>query len=533
MAGRLAVDFGTSNTLVAVWDAEQGEALPLLLPDLSRNLAVHSPQGDFAEVPLVPSLIHYVDESQKWIGQQVFDQDLYEHPQTFRWSKRYISRRTPIKLHLGSHDITARIAGRDFLSSVLTAAVSGMEIDPQEEEVALTVPVEAYEHYNHWLLSAAEKAGVPHVRLVDEASAAAIGYGATMEIGDIYMIFDFGGGSMDVSVVQADEHEGSRFCRVLGKAGSDLGGATIDEWMFRDVLRRAKLKDAEPDVRKISRKLLVDIERAKELLSVEEKADISVIDMYTGYMVSSDYTRKRFEQMLDVQGLFSQIEQTLNRALEAARLRGVDDDQIKSVFMLGGSSLIPSVQRVLTRIFGGERVMIDRPLEAVACGAAAYIAGAVDIADYIQHDYAIRYLDPVKGAHGYRPIVRRGTQYPTVDPVAKVLVKATQDGQAKLGMSVFEVGEPTGGDAKVELIFDNTGAARVRQVSAEEAGKRTHYWINEKAATFLPTNPPAQPGEARFEVHFGVDANKRLTLSAMDVTTGRYVCQDVPVAKLS
>lgn len=532
MAGRLAVDFGTSNTLVAVWDGEQGEALPLLLPDLSRNLKVHSPQGDFDEVPLVPSLIHYVDEQQRWIGQQVFEQDLYEHPQTFRWMKRYIGRRTPIKLHLGSHDITARAAGRDFLSTVIASAVAGLEIDPQEEEIALTVPVEAYEHYEHWLLSAAERAGVPHVRLIDEASAAAIGYGATVETGDVYLIFDFGGGTMDVSVVQTDEHEGSRFCRVLGKAGSDLGGATIDEWMFRDVLRKANVKDAEPDVRKISRKLLVDIERAKELLSVEEKADISVIDLYTGYMLSAEYSRKRFEQMLEVQGLFGQIERTINRALDAARLRGIDDDQIKSVFMLGGSSLIPSVQRVLTRIFGGERVMIDRPLEAVACGAAAYVAGA-EVADFIQHDYAIRYIDAEKGGHGYRPIVRRGTQYPTTEPVAKVLVKASADGQSRLGMALFEVGTPGGGDSKVELIFDSTGAARVRQVPADEATRRTRYWINEKAPAFLPADPPTAPGEARFEVHFGVDGNKRLTLSAMDVNTGQYVCQDVPVAKLS
>lgn len=531
MPGRLAIDFGTSNTLVAVWDDAQNEALPLLLPDLSRNVKVHSPQGDFDEVPVVPSLIHYVDQDQRWLGQQVFDQDLYEHQQTFRWMKRYINRRTPIKLHLGSHDISARAAGRDFLSAVISSAVAGMDINPQEEEVALTVPVEAFEHYEQWLLSAAEKAGVPNVRIVDEATAAAIGYGATMEVGDVYMVFDFGGGSMDVSVVQTDEHEGARFSRVLGKAGSDLGGASIDEWMFRDVLRKAGVKDSEADVRKISRKLLVDVERAKELLSVEEKADISVIDLYTGYMLSAEYSRRRFEQMLEVQGLFAQIEQTISRAMDAARLRGVDDDQIKSVFMLGGSSLIPSVQRVLTRMFGGERVMIDRPLEAVSCGAAAYVAGA-QIADFIQHDYAIRYVDAAKGTHDYRPIVRRGTQYPTTDPVAKVLVKATSDGQAKLGMSLFELGTATGGGAKVELIFDTSGAARVRQVSPEEAEKRTHYFINEKASAFLPAGE-VQSGEGRFEVHFGLDANRQLTVSAMDLATGEFVCQDVPVAALS
>ena len=89
-----------------------------------------------------------------------------------------------------------------------------------------------------------------------------------------------------------------------------------------------------------------------------------------------------------------------------------------------------------------------------------------------------------------------------------------------------------GGGAKVELIFDTSGAARVRQVSPEEAEKRTHYFINEKAPAFLPGGE-IQSGEGRFEVHFGLDANRQLTVSAMDLSTGEFVCQDVPVATLA
>lgn len=534
MAGRLAVDFGSSNTLVAVWDGEQGEALPLQLPELSRNVAVHSPQGDFAEVPLVPSLIHYVDQDQRWIGQQVFDHELYEHQQTLRWMKRYIGRRTPMKLHLGSLDVPIRQAGRDFLSAVIASAVAGMEIDPQQEEVALTTPVEAFQHYDQWLLSTAEASGVPHVRLIDEASAAAIGYGMDVETDDIYMTFDFGGGSLDIAIVQAQE-QGSdqdvvRRCRVLGKAGCDVGGSTIDEWMFRDVLRKAKAKDAEPDVRKISRKLLVDVERAKELLSVEERADVSVLDLYTGYMLSAEYTRRSYEQLLQRNGLFTEIDRTIRRALEDAQARGVDADQIKAVFMLGGSSLIPSVQQVLTRTFGGERVMIDRPLDAVACGAAMYVAGA-EFRDHIQHDYAIRYSDPAQGGYGYRPIVRRGTAYPTTEPVAKLTIKSTPENPGKLGLAVFEVGDRVNGNPPVELVFDAAGAARLRQVSGEEADKRTLFWLNEKSPAFLATG--ADDGQTQYEVHLGIDGNKRLTLSAIDLATGRYAYQDVPVVQLS
>ncbi|MDB5297003.1 MAG: DnaK family protein [Phycisphaerales bacterium] len=549
MAGRLAIDFGTSNTVVALFDAEQGDAVPVILPDYTRDVAVRSAGGDFAAVPVVPSLIHYVagDDPHRWIGEQVYAHDLYEDPQTFRWMKRYVGRRTPTRLRVGDVDVSAADAGRDFLAAVMTVAAAGMDIDAANEEVALTVPVEAFEHYDAWLLEAAAEAGIARPRLIDEASAAAIGYGAHVQPGDVYLIFDFGGGTMDVSVVLMEEEadagggfggtgDAARRCRVLGKAGSDLGGATLDEWVYQDVLRQAKAGVDDEDVRKVSRKLLIDCERAKETLSVEDRADVSVLDLYTGYQLTAEYTRNQFETMLEGRGLYTQIDRTVRRAMNAARDRGYDDDAVKAVFMLGGSSLIPSVQQVLTRIFGGDRVMIDRPLEAVACGAAAFAAGA-GVYDHIQHDYAIRHVNPQTGGYDYRPIVRRGTRYPTAEPVAKVVVKASHAGQQQLGIAVFEVGQGGGGAAgagpKFEMVFDPAGAARVQEVAPDEADRRTHFWVNEAAPTFLAADPPADPGEPRFEVAFGVDANKRLVLSATDVKSGKVVYQEVPVVMLS
>lgn len=537
MAGRLAIDFGTSNTVVALWDHDTGEAVPLVLPDYSRDVTIAGEQGDFPAVPVIPSLIHYGPDGERWVGQQVYDRELYEDAQTFRWMKRYVARRTPNKIKVAGLDVTAADAGKDFLSAVLAVAASGVDLNPQEEEVALTVPVESFEHYDQWLLSAAEAVGLPRVRLIDEASAAALGYGAHVQPGDAYLIFDFGAGTLDVSVVLVEEEatDGSaaRRCRVLGKAGADLGGATVDQWIFQDVLRQSGATDDADDVRKVSRKLLVDCERAKELLSVADKADVSVLDMYSGFMLSAEYSRSRFEAMLQERGLFTTIDRTVRRALNAARDRGYDDDQIKSVFMLGGSSVIPAVQRAVTQIFGGDRVLIDRPLEAVACGAAAFAAG-VDFYDHIQHDYAIRHLDPAKSGYDYRPIVRRGTPYPTTEPVAKVIVKSSHAGQSQLGIAVFEVGHADKSDgAKLELVFDPTGAARVRELAAEDQDRRTHFWVNEAAPTFLATDPAGAAGEPRFEVHFGVDANKRLVLSAKDVRTGSFVYEGVPVVKLS
>ena len=100
-----------------------------------------------------------------------------------------------------------------------------------------------------------KSAGLSRYRLIDEPSAAALGYGAHIQPGDVYLIFDFGGGTMHAAVVlvepQEQENNGRR-CRVLGKAGADLGGTTIDQWLFQEVLRRNRRSDTDEDVRLVS-----------------------------------------------------------------------------------------------------------------------------------------------------------------------------------------------------------------------------------------------------------------------------------------
>jgi molecular chaperone DnaK (HSP70) len=82
---------------------------------------------------------------------------------------------------------------------------------------------------------------------------------------------------------------------------------------------------------------------------------------------------------------------------------------LRAVLLVGGSSLVPSVQKTLQRIFGRERVLLGRPLDAVARGAAAFVAG-VDFYDHIQHDYGIRHVNAQTGQYDYRVLVRRGSK---------------------------------------------------------------------------------------------------------------------------
>jgi molecular chaperone DnaK len=530
MPGRLALDFGTSNSVLAAWDEARREGMVVHIHDYGRQL-----QQAEETISVIPSVIHFGENDRLWIGNQVLQRNLYHSNHTLRWIKRYIINRSLIEINIDGKSISYRRAGNDFLTSLLLSASA--ELGVNNEEIALSVPVEAYEHYENWLGGAAESANLPRFRLIDEPSAAALGYGAHIQPGDVYLIFDFGGGTLDVAVVLIEPEKESRpgrRCRVLGKAGLDLGGISIDQWLFQEVLMRNGRSDSDEDIRPISNALLVECEALKERLSFNQRSGLSVVDPNSGAALTAEFTQQDFENLLDEHEAFARIDQTIRRALRTAQERGYNEEHIKAVLTVGGSSQIPAVRRTLRRIFGKERVLLNRPLDAIARGAAAFVAG-VDFYDYIQHDYAIRFINREKGSYDYRRIVLRGTPYPTQESVARLTVKASYDGQNQLGIAIYELGERSSqaGDGLIELVFDPSGAARVMPVTPDEAENRSLFWMNEANPTFLLADPPARQGEARFEVSFSIDGNKRLLITARDLQSGALTHQNYPVVKLA
>lgn len=531
MSGRIAIDFGTSNTVIASWDEATRSGRTLALDDYSQTYAA----GD-AVVPLVPSLIHYSGAGEVWIGAQVPARNLYHAPQTFRWMKRYIANRSPIRQRIGGRELSAFDAGKDFLTHILARATAHLDI--RNEEIALTVPVDSYEHYRDWLTGVAESAGFGRWRIIDEPAAAILGYGAHPQPGRVYLSFDFGGGTLDVAVVRIEEADAALQntpCRVLGKAGLDLGGSTIDQWLFQEVLAREGRTDSEETVRRLSRSLLVECEKGKERLSEYERADIGVTDPDSGATLGSAFTRADFEALLDRHGLVLQINRTISRAINLAQEKGYGEDDISAVLMVGGASMMPYVQRTLRSRIASDRVYLDRPMDAVARGAASFLAG-IDFYDHIHHDYAVRWFNPVTAKADYKVIVPRGTAYPTPEAVATETIVATWDGQALLGIFIYEMGpKSTGNDASaaLELVFDASGSARILQVAPDEEQKRRHYWLNEQQPTFLKAEPLAKKGERCFSLEFGVDAGKRLILTATDLRSGRILYRRFPVVKLN
>jgi hypothetical protein len=151
-------------------------------------------------------------------------------------------------------------------------------------------------------------------------------------------------------------------------------------------------------------------------------------------------------------------------------------------------------------------------------------------------DQVLAHLDHrEKGGYDYRTIVERGVPYPTKGTLDRLTVKATYDGQSQLGIAIFEIGEQykkSRGQA-MELVFDPSGAARLAPVTPDAEDRRTYFWMNEHNPTFLHAEPSATQGEARFEVEFNIDGNKRLLITARDLNTAQTMLRDYPVVKLT
>lgn len=525
MAVRIAVDFGTSNTRVAYWDENRKTGVPLFIPDISETYLLKLEDKE-VESYCIPSLIHF-DEDLVNIGNVVISRGLASSPATFKWLKRYISNRMDLPRKVGNKRIGYAEAGSRFLKTLFDYISANLDI--QNEEVVFTVPVDAYEHYQDWLTQVCEKAGLARWRLLDEPSATALGYGVNIQPGDVYLVFDFGAGTLDVALVKIeDKTEGGKRCRVLGKSGVDLGGSGIDNWMYQEVLRENHL--TPEDVLGISMQLLLEIEKAKIKLSFDERASISVTDPDTGNVIAATWTRNSFEDLLEKMGFYHTMQNTLDQAMNDARERGIEKQHIKAVLLTGGTSLIPSVKKTMTRIFGN-RVYYHNPLDSAVLGGAAF-AGGVDFYDHIHHDYALRHYNLQKKEYEFEIIVPAGTSYPTKEPVKELTIKAAFENQASLGIDIYEVNRKHISNENVayDLVFDPNGGARFRQ--KQDAKILSSFWMNEKTPTFIKADPPASKVDSRFPARFSIDANKRLCVTVFDNKTRKHLMIDHPIIRL-
>ncbi|EHC16044.1 Heat shock protein 70 [Fischerella thermalis JSC-11] len=530
----IAIDFGTSNTVIARWNPVTQESETLNLPGLSVQQSLNP--------PLIPSLVYVEDatKAQVLVGQQVRDRglDLKNDPRFFRTFKRGIG--TDIQGFLPELDgqiVTFEQVGQWFLNQVIT------QLAPMQgglESLVLTVPVDSFEAYRYWLGKVCQALPVEQVRILDEPTAAALGYGMADQ--EVILVIDFGGGTLDLSLVQLDKSvktaskpvgfllkfgnkslaetskQKVKTARVLAKAGQNLGGSDLDNWIV-DYFAKTQGLTVSPLTLRLA-------EKVKIQLSTQTQASEVYFNDETFESYGLELDRETLEGILTEHSFFERLDESMSQLLQQARRQGIEVGDINAVLLVGGTVQIPAVQTWVKKYFTPEKIRCDRPFEAIAQGALQVTQG-IEIKDFLYHSYGIRYWDRRNNRHSWHPIIREGQPYPMTQPVQLVL-GASVENQPSIELIMGELGSDTGG---TEVYFDGDRMITRRLDNDVTTVKP----LNDRdgARTIAKLTPPGFPGSDRIKILFLVDEQRFLRITVEDLLTNETLLENQLVAQLS
>jgi molecular chaperone DnaK (HSP70)/HEAT repeat protein len=529
---KLAIDFGTTNSVIAVWDETANKARLLTVPGLSQQASDGRP-------PLIPSLVYIQDGKKQKIvlGQAVIDEKLDQK----RGNRLFRNLKRGILVSAGKQPRlidgvpwTEYDAGLFFLKELLTSLPYAPEAI---EKLVLTVPVAALDNYLAWLNENVAHLLAENIQLVDESTAAALGY-FIKEPGSLVLVFDFGGGSLDLSLVQLPESHvnvggllkhlrgrsaSNYMARVISKAGVNLGGSDIDHWLLTTALQRIgrSLDDLGDDYAP----LLTTCEAAKITLSSQDEVKLDFTIDKQSYAVP--LRRSDLEDLLKDNGFYMAVRRVIDKVMHIAHRRGIFREDVPHVLLTGGTCLIPSVQRMLYDYFGEDVVHVEKPFSAVAEGALQIAAG-FGLQDYLMHSYGLRYFDPQSGQQRYDEIIPAGSPYPSENPV-EVRLGAAHPQQEAVELVIGQVEQDA--ITNIAVRYEDGQAIFVAQADQET---QTVIPINLGAAERLrvPLDPPSEPGVERLLARFYVDDQRHLRLDVIDLHTRKDMLKDVVLGTL-
>ncbi len=344
---------------------------------------------------------------------------------------------------------------------------------------------------------AARRAGLSVQHFINEPTAAALYYTLTLKLNGTFLVYDMGGGTFDVTVVEVKGHD----VRVIFSEGVPrLGGADMDAAMLNLISQKFQAQTGGAFDRLDASFTQLDIESPKHSLSTRDSTDIRVVSIQHG-AVKLTITRAEFEAA--IRPLIQQAEKACKDMLSA---NNIDSSSLREVFMVGGTSRIPALQESVQRLFG-RKPIIREPDHAVARGAAIFAAlktdptkltqlqrnaiGAVKVIDITPHYFGIAIHEQYStSTHFNRVLIDKGL------PVPYSIVKrfATSPGENRTG---------------IQLIITQSPRSE-RDISKVKI-------LHNKA---VPINPRGDAGEA-IEVTFSYDANGMMECILHEISTGK------------
>ncbi|WP_168566248.1 molecular chaperone DnaK [Crateriforma spongiae] len=492
----IGIDLGTTNSVVAVMEGSEPKVIP-------------NPEGN----RLTPSVVAFTDKEDTIVGEPARRQAVTNPKRTVYSVKRFMGRRhneveseekmVPysisggageyVKIGVGDKEYTPQEISAKVLRKLKESAES--YLGHKVNKAVITVPAYFNDAQRQATKDAGQIAGLEVARIINEPTAAALAYGMDKKKDEKIIVFDLGGGTFDVSVLEVadsgDEEQESRVFQVISTSGNThLGGDDFDEELINYVASEFQKEngiDLRNDPMALQR-LQEACEKAKKELSTLPETDINLpfitMDQSGPKHLTMKITRSKFEELIDE--LVEKCRPSVMQALEDAGMKPSDIDEI---VLVGGSTRVPKVREMVQKIFGKEPHQGVNPDEVVAVGAA--IQGSVlagDRTDVLLLDVTPLTLGIETEGGVMTALVERNT---TVPVEKKNVFSTAADNQTAVTVRVFQ-------------------------------GERKMASANRLLAEFNLEGIPPQPrGVPQIEVKFDIDQNGILNVSAKELKTGK------------
>ncbi|QPH96351.1 molecular chaperone DnaK [Campylobacter concisus] len=489
MSKVIGIDLGTTNSCVSVFERGESKVIP-------------NKEGKNT----TPSVVAFTDKGEILVGDVAKRQAVTNPEKTIYSIKRIMGLMSneknaeEAKARLPYHVVdrngacAVEIAGKVYTPQEISAKIliklkedAEAYLGESVTDAVITVPAYFNDSQRKATKEAGTIAGLNVLRIINEPTAAALAYGLDKKEAEKILVYDLGGGTFDVTVLET----GDNIVEVLATGGNAfLGGDDFDnkiiDWLVSEFKNETGI-DLKGDIMALQR-LKEAAENAKKELSSAQETEINLpfitADATGPKHLVKKLTRAKFEGMID-----SLVGETITKINEVIKDAGLSKGDIKEVVMVGGSTRVPLVQEEVKKAFGKELNKSVNPDEVVAIGAA--IQGAVikgDVKDVLLLDVTPLSLGIETLGGVMTKIIEKGTTIPT---------KKSQ---------VFSTAE------------DNQSAVTIMVLQGEREFARD----NKSLGNFNLEGIPAAPrGVPQIEVEFDIDANGILTVSAKDKATGK------------